>query len=191
LVGGALARAQKKAEAEGWTLVWVDETGCYLLPAVVRTYAPRGQTPILRAPWSREHLSVIGALTATGRFVCHVREASLRGPDVVRFLRHLLRRVPGKLLGIWDGATIHRNQTVRAFLAAGAAARLHLEPLPGYAPDLNPAEGIWRYLKRVELRNLCCPTLWDLKAEWRLALARLRHKPQILRSCIRHAGYSL
>src|SRR5262249_44923224 len=119
LVGGALARPEKKAEAEGWTLVWVDETGCYLLPPVVRASAPRGQTPILRIPWSREHLSVIGALTATGRFFCHVREASLRGPEVVRFLRHLLRHVPGKLLVIWDGATIHRNHTVQAFLAAG------------------------------------------------------------------------
>lgn len=46
-----------------------------------------------------------------------------------------------------------------------AAARIHLERLPGYAPELNPDEGIWRYLKRVELRNLACRDLSHLRVE--------------------------
>jgi hypothetical protein len=61
----------------------------------------------------------------------------------VRFLRHLLRHILGKLLVIWDGAPIHRCQAVKDFLAQGAAHRLHLEPLPGYAPDVNPDEGLF------------------------------------------------
>lgn len=71
---------------------------------------------------------------------------------------------------IWDGSPIHRSQTIKAFLAGGAAHRLHLERLPAYAPELNPDEGIWQYLKHVELRNLCCPTLWDStrRSPWRL-----------------------
>jgi transposase len=75
-----------------------------------------------------------------------VQAHAFKGPDVVCFLRHVLRHIPGKLLVIWDGAPIHRCQIVKDFLAAGAAERLRLEPLPGYAPDLNPDEGIWRYL---------------------------------------------
>ncbi len=71
-----------------------------------------------------------------------MRDRSLRGPDVVRFLQHLLRHIPGKLLVIWDGAPIHRAQVVRDFLAAGGAARIRLEQLPAYAPELNPDE--WR-----------------------------------------------
>ena len=107
-----------------------------------------------------------------------VQERAYKSPDIVRFLKHLLRHIPGKLLVLWDGAPIHRGQPVKDFLAAGGAERLRLESFPGYAPDLNPDEGIWRYLKHVELRNLCCATLAQLRRHLRLATARLRHKRQ-------------
>jgi transposase len=130
------------------TLVWVDETGLRLLPALVRTWAPRGQTPILRTPLSREHLSVIGALTPTGRLFTRTYEHAIRGPHVVRFLKHLLAHLPGQLMVLWDGASIHRGHVVKDFLTTAAGQRLHLVALPGYAPDLNPAEGVWHLLKR-------------------------------------------
>src|SRR5581483_8776768 len=134
----ALADPRKKARDEGRTIIWVDESGFFLLPARVRTYAPKGQTPLLTVPLTHDHLSAIGGLNGEGRLLLHVQTRAFKGPDVVRFLKHLLRHVPGKLLVIWDGAPIHRCQAVKAFLAAGAAARLHLEPLPRYAPDVNP-----------------------------------------------------
>ena len=84
---------------------------------------------------------------------------------MVRFRRHLLRHLPGKLLVLWDGAPIHRAQPVRDFLAAGGAARIYLEQLPGYAPELNPDEGIRGYLKQVELRNVSCDDLPELQQE--------------------------
>jgi hypothetical protein len=64
---------------------------------------------------------------------------------VIGFLRQLLRQIPGQVLVIWDGSPIHTGQPIKDYLAAGAAKRLHLERLPGYAPDLNPAEGIGNY----------------------------------------------
>jgi transposase len=78
---------------------------------------------------------------------------------VVQFLRHLLRHLPGKILVIWDGGPIHRGQPIKDFLAQGAAKRVRVEQLPGDAPDLNPDEGIWAYLRGVELRNVCCTDL--------------------------------
>jgi transposase len=159
------------------------------LPGLVRTYAPRGQTPILWVPCTRDHLSVISGLTHEGRLLLQVRERAFRGPEVVQFLQHLLRQLPGRLLVIWDGAPIHRAQPVKEFLAQGAAARLQLEQLPGYAPDLNPDAGIWHYLKHVELRNLCCADLTELRLELGLAVKRLRHKRQILRGCVAECGY--
>jgi transposase len=158
----------------------------------VRTYAPRGQTPVLRLPLTRDHLATIGAVTADGRLLQQTQDHPLRSPDVVRFLRHLLGHVPGKLLVIWDGAPIHRAQPVKDFLATGAARRLHLEPLPGYAPDLNPLDqGIWQHLKHVELANVCCTNEAHLRHELRQAVARLRHKPHLIQGAIRHAGYYL
>ncbi len=128
-----MARDQKKAEEEGRTLVWIDESGFYLLPGVVRTYAPCGQTPELRVPLTSDHLSVISAITPEGRLLMQVQERAYKGPDVVGFLKHVLRHIPGKLLIRWDGAPIHRCQPIKDFLAAGAAERIHLERLPGYA----------------------------------------------------------
>ncbi len=186
-----MASPQKKAEAEGRTIVWVDESGFYLLPARVRTYAPRGQTPVLRVPLTRDHVSAISALTADERVLMHVQEQAFRGPQVVRFLRHLLRHISGQLLVIWDGAPIHRSRVVKELLAQGSADRLWLEQLPAYAPELNPVEGIWRQLKRVLMRNVCCRTLTELRYALRLATANLRHKAQVLASLPRLCGYQL
>ena len=73
-------------------------------------------------------------------------------------------------------------------MANGAAARLHLERLPAYAPDLNPSEGLWAHLKGVELRNVCCFSLAHLRQELRDAVKRVRRKPRILKGCFEGAG---
>ena len=186
---GALASPQKRAEQEGATIVWVDEAGCYLLPLALRTWAPRGQTPILQVPLTHDHLSAISAITLDGRLFLQVREDSSDGEAVVDLLRVVLRQIPGKLLVIWDGSPIHHGQAVKDFLRAGAAKRLQLEQLPGYAPDLNPDEGIWNYLKRVELANVCCADLGDLRHHLLRAGVRLRHKPEVVRACSHQCGY--
>ena len=183
-----MARPSSKAQAEDRTILCVDEAGVSLLPFVARTYAPVGQTPMLRAPLSHDHLSVISAVTPEGRLFTHVQSEAFRGPAIVAFLRQLLRQVPGKLLVIWDGAPIHRCQAVKDFLAAGAAKRLHLERLPAYAPELNPDEGVWNLLKRGELKNRCCHDLDELRWELGLAIRRLRRHANRLVACFHHAG---
>jgi transposase len=184
-----VAGARKKAADEGRTVVWVDQSGFYLLPMAVRTWAPCGQTPTLQVPLTHDHLAAISGITPDGRLFMQTQDHAYRSPDVVRFLRLLLRKIRGKLLVIWDGAPIHRGQPIKDFLRKGAAKRLHLERLPGYAPELNPDEGIWNNLKRVELGNLCCPDLAALAVALRRAKERLRHKRAVIQACIRQAGY--
>ncbi len=74
---------------------------------------------------------------------------------------------------MWDGAPIHRSRVINACLASGAAKRLQLERLPGYAPELNPVEAVWHYLNHVALRNVGCETLDELQYAVRLAGANL------------------
>ena len=155
----------------------------------VRTWAPRGETPVLTYPLTRDHLSAISAITPEGKLYMMVQDRSFHSPDVVRFLKHLLRHIPGKLLIVWDGSPIHRGHVIRDFLRDGAAARILLERLPGYAPELNPDEGIWNYLKRVELKNVCCHDLRHLRTELARATKRLRRKSRIIRGCINQTGY--
>ena len=155
----------------------------------VRTWAPRGQTPLLRVKLTRDHLSAISGITPDGRLFMQVRPGSYDTAAVVGFLRVLLRNISGKIILIWDGSPIHRGHEIKDFLKRGAAKRLHLEQLPGYAPDLNPDEGIWNYLKRVEVGTVCCTDLDDLHRQLLRAKERLRHKREIIRSCSRQYGY--
>ena len=169
----------------------MDQSGFYLLPAVVRTYAPVGHTPLLQEELSRDHLSAISAISLDGKLYMMEQERAFKAEDVVRFLKHLLRQIPGKLLLIWDGSPIHRGRAVKDYLSGGASRRLKLEQLPGYAPDLNPDEGVWKHLKCVELKNLCCESLAELKIELRKAKERLRHKRDVILGCIRQPGFEV
>jgi hypothetical protein len=63
--------------------------------------------------------------------------------------------------------------------------------LPAYAPELNPVEGLWNYLKRVELGNFCCTGLTNLGQAFRYGKERVRHKPQALDACIVQCGYRI
>ena len=182
---------KSKAKAEGRTMVFVDESGFYWLPMAIRTYSPCGQTPILKVKLTRDHLSVIGGITPQGRIFMQMQTRSYKGPDVVRFLQLLLREIAGKILVIWDGASIHRSKEVKAYLSKGGAKRIQIEHLPTSAPDLNPQEGVWNLLKRVELKNVCCLNLQDLRKTLLHAKERLRHRKFTLSQCYAHAGYRL
>ncbi len=91
----------KKADEEKATILWVDEAGFYLLPMAVRTWAPRGQTPVLRVKLTRDHLSAISGITLDGRLFLQVRPTSYDAEAVVGFLRVLLRKISGKIILIW------------------------------------------------------------------------------------------
>lgn len=176
---------------EGRTILFADQSGFYLLPTVVRTYAPVGQTPILEEHLSHDHLSVMSGITLEGRLLMIEQDRAFKGPDVVRFLKHALSQIPGKLLIVWDGSPIHRSKAVKEFLAQGAASRVRLEQLPAYAPELNPDEGVFKHLKCVELKNLCCQNIGELRKELRKAKERLRHKVDVILGCIRQPGFEV
>jgi DDE superfamily endonuclease len=119
----------KGAQAQQQMLLFRDESAFYPLPSVVRTYAPVGQTPILREWWTRDHLSAISALSPEGKLYFHYQDHAINSEDVVAFLEHWLREVPGRMATLWDGAPIHCSHTTQGFLTNGAAQRLHLERL--------------------------------------------------------------
>jgi transposase len=181
-----------QAYQEGRTLVFEDEAGFYLLPGVVKTYAPRGQTPVLTEWQTRDHLSVMGGCTPDGQVSVLVREESLNGQHTIAFLEHLLRHVGARLLVIWDGSPIHRRAEVAEFLASAAGRGIRVEALPGYAPDLNPWDaGGWHHLKSVELGNQVCLDLEELHLQLHTAIGRLRQKPELIRGFFYAAGLAL
>ena len=84
-----MAGHQKGAQAQQQTVLFLDESGFYPLPRVVRTYAPIGQTPILREWWTREHLSAISAISPEGKLYFRCQDHALTSEAVVAFLEHL------------------------------------------------------------------------------------------------------
>jgi transposase len=123
-------------------------------------------------------LSAIAGITWWNIFF-RLYPGTIRSEQVVVFLRHLLRHVPGKLLVIWDGLRSHRSKLVKNFVAT-KKNRLELEFLPAYAPELNPVEYIWGYMKHHELSNFCPKTFGELGYYGRKALRRMRRRPNLI-----------
>jgi transposase len=107
---------RERACKEHRTLVFTDESGFYPLPGVVRTYGPCGDTPVIKEWQTHDHLSVMAAVTVTGKLCTLIREEAFTGLHCITFLRRLLRVVSRKLLVIWDGSPIHRRRAVTNFV---------------------------------------------------------------------------
>ncbi len=131
--------------------MFVDESGLSERPQRYRTWAPRGHTPVLQYHFNWKRLSAMAGVT-WWNFYFRVYPGAIRSPQVVEFLGHLLRHLPGKLLVIWDGLRAHRSRLVTDFVRE-QRGRLPLEFLPAYAPELNPVEYLWGYWKQHELPN--------------------------------------
>lgn len=125
------------------------------------TWAPRGQTPVLVEQAGRDHLSLIAAVAPNGRIYMAGQDHSFSGADIVWFLGKLCSRYRKRdLLIIWDGASIHSGEAVKAFLK-DRPGRIHLERLPAYSPELNPTELVWNQIKQ-RLKNQVFLSLDDL-----------------------------
>ncbi len=129
---------------------------------------------MLQFHFNWQALSAIAGVT-WWNFYFRLFPGAICSPQVVEFLKHLQRHLPGDLLVIWDGVTMHRSKLVKEFVAQ-QAGRLVLEFLPAYAPELNPVEYLWGYWKQHELPNFCPKTYAHLSDAARRALRRMRRR---------------
>jgi transposase len=167
--------------------VLIDETGLFLNPLVRRTWARKGRTPVLDS-WGRhrDKVSVIGAVSISpvarkpGLYFATDPRDFFDAGRVVKFLRDLLKHLRGKVVVVWDRGSNHKGPLIRRFLARNE--RLTLEYLPGYAPDLNPVEAVWGWLKYGKLSNFV-PDDVDELDDWVIEyLVRLKWDPELLRA---------
>jgi transposase len=186
----------RDAQARGAYLTFVDETGFLLEPTVRRTYAPRGRTPVHQISDPHARLSVIGAITVSPRrkrlglaYQILADNANFRGPSVGRFVRALHMRLSAPMTVLWDQIPIHCCKAIEQHLieAPGVA----VEPFPAYAPKINPADGIWRYVKYGRRANYTPSDLAVLRRTVTAELDKLRGRPDLLASCIRYTRLPL
>jgi putative transposase len=182
-----LAPHPKKAREAQAHLVLIDETGLFLNPLVRRTWAPIGRTPVLDADGGhRDKVSVIGGVSlspAEGRLGFYFATAPngfFTAGKVVGFLRDLLRHLRGNVTVVWDRGGNHKGPVVRDFLRRNR--RLRLEMLPAWAPDHNPVEAVWSWLKYGELANYTPEGVGPLDDEVIDRLIGLKFDPDLLRA---------
>lgn len=147
-------------------------------PHRCRTWAPRGQTPVLEYNFNWKSLSAVAGLTLWN-FYFRLYPGAVKSAQVVDFLEALRRHVHGPLLVVWDGLPAHRSRLVRDYLAS-LDGRIHVAYLPPYAPELNPVEYIWAYWKQHELPNVCPTDFWNLTEQARRTLRRMRRRPRLI-----------
>jgi transposase len=148
-----LACAQKKAQREERVIVFVDESGISERPTRVRTWAPKGQTPVIQFHFNWKQLSMIAGLSLTNAYF-RLHEGSIKSAQIVEFLKALVKHIGRRLLIVWDGLKAHRSRLVREYVD-GLDGHIVLSFLPPYAPELNPVEYLWAWLKRHALANYC------------------------------------
>ena len=176
-----LAGTQKKAHREGRLIVFIDESGLSERPTRVRTWGLKGQTPIIQFHFNWNHVSVIAALTRT-HCVFRLHQGSVKKEQVVAFLKALKAHLKRPLLIIWDGLKAHRSRLVRDYLKS-LGGHIQIAFLPPYAPDLNPVEYLWAWLKRHALANYCPNNLAELHASARNQLKSAQKRPSIIAAC--------
>jgi transposase len=195
--GDELPRIIREAFKRKAHVVFLDESGFQLTPAVRRTLAPRGKTPVLEAWDRRDRISAISCVTLSpvlARPGLYFRllplNQTVHAEQVIEFLDELRRRLPGGFTVVWDRHGIHsKSRLVKQYLAKHP--EVVAEDLPPYAPSLNPDEWVWCWTKYGRLSNLAAwdgDELYDWVVE---ALVDLKFRPDLLNSFIHDAELRL
>ncbi len=185
-----MAAGKKNAKRLGAHIVFADESGFLLTPTVAKTWAPVGQTPIVKHFDRRDRISVISGISVSPKrqrlnlyFQPHSK--NIQQQEVLGFLRDLLRHLRGHVFVLWDGGRPHSGRLINEL--ARRVSRLHLVRFPGYAPELNPDEGIWKLAKQA-LANGCPHDSAQLLGALIGVLASIRRNHKNLLACITHSA---
>jgi transposase len=174
-------------------VVFLDESGFMLTPTVRRTWAPQGETPLLKCWDRRDRLSSISCITLSPQrcrpnfyFTLLPDNTNVNAEHIVDFLRDLKSQLAGPFTVIWDGSNLHsRSRLVKAYLAKHP--EIVAETLPSYAPELNPDEGVWGWTKYGRLANLAASNTQDLRQRIHQEFAVLKKNRQLLNSFVQEA----
>jgi transposase len=172
-------RAQ--AAKEGATIYFADEAGIRSDYHSGTTWAPVGQTPVVRNTGARYSINMLSAVTAKGALRFMVHEGTVNATVFIDFCKRLLHDATGPVYLIVDGHPAHRAKATTSFVAS-TDGRLRLIFLPGYSPELNPDEWVWKNVKHDRIGKTGVTSKHDLKTKAIGALRRLQKLPTLVRA---------
>jgi transposase len=185
-------RIVREAAEKREFLVFVDETGFMMYSTVRKTFAPPGETPVNKVTDPHGRISTIGAIamspedkTLGWHYYMLEKNTNFRGPAVVDFLKRLRNAIPGPIAIVWDQIIIHSCTAVEEYMSTNPGIRF--EPFPPYAPELNPVDRAWFYIKYDRIPNYAPASTDLLRKTVGKELRRLQTRPQLLESFIKQS----
>jgi transposase len=189
-------RIEREARDRNAFLAFIDESGFMMAPTIRRTFAPRGSTPVNKINDPHGRISVSGTIVISPKrtlvdfhYYMLCDNTNFRGPTVIDCLKHLRRQIRGPITIIWDQIIIHSSKVVLEYLQT--AKDIIIESFPPYAPELNPVDRVWFYLKYDRFPNYTPSTIARLRRSVESELKRLQRQPELLLSFIRQSGVPL
>jgi transposase len=173
----AIAAEAKKL---GATVYFADEAGLRSDYHAGTTWGARGRTPVVKTTGSRHSVNMVSAVTAKGELRFATYTGSFTADTFIDFCKRLLRDSAGPVFLVVDGHPTHKAKKVKAF-AESTGGRLRIYTLPGYSPELNPDEWVWKNVKADRVGRAGITDQDDLKAKAVAALRRLQRLPHIVR----------
>ncbi len=189
-------RIEWEARKRNAHIVFVDESGFMMTPTIRRTFAPRGSTPVNKLFDPHGRISVIGAITVSPkqarvglRYYMLPDNMNFRGPSIVEFLKQLRSQICGPISIVWDQIIIHFSEAVLNYCKSVPA--IVAESFPPYAPELNPVDRLWFYLKYDRFPNYAPTTVAKLRRTVESEIKNVQRQPDLLRSFIRQSKVPL
>jgi transposase len=139
-------KLRRRAKRVGAMIFFLDEAGFQSDAPLGRTYGLKGHPPVVTTSGQRQSINVISAVNARGEFWAATYTGKLNAEAFVAFLQNFLSGRRGKVFLVVDGHPAHKANIVKRYIQS-LEGRLELHLLPPYAPDLNPDEFVWSYMK--------------------------------------------
>ena len=163
-------------------LYFMDESGVSLTAVMGKTWAPKGQTPIVKTTGKRGGLCVTSAISPAGKMTFRIEKGKVNADKHIEFLIQIMKQHPNrKIIVVEDNAPSHTAYAVKSFVAS-QPSRIAIYYLPSYSPELNPDEHVWAYLKAHQLKSHQAQTTKELKQLVKRKMQGIQRKNSLVHS---------
>lgn len=163
-------------------LYFQDESGISLTPVLGRTWAKKGKTPKIKVTGKRGSFCVTSAISPAGKLIFRIEKGKVKAVQHIEFLKQIMKQHPNrKIIVVEDSAPVHKAKKVDKFVEENKN-KLAVYRLPSYAPELNPTEHVWAYLKAHELKTHQAQNTDELKHLVKRRMHSIQMKKQLIHS---------
>jgi transposase len=182
---------KKKALDEDYEIYFHDESTLQLSSNIVKTYAPKGKTPILALQDTKgyQYVCIGSSISENGKMFFDIRDTSFKGNGIISYLKKLLESTTRKILLIWDNASWHKSKETIAFLNSELGKRLWVAHTPPYSPEFNPDELVWANLKRVQIPNRIAKNVKELKIIANQGMNKIQNSVELVKSFFNYQNF--